>query len=77
MGTLRSADAAALERWPVTFGGIHPIVLGLLLAPRPLTRGWPVPVGMLPIMGLTIALMTWVVMPRLKLTAQLGPWLRR
>jgi antibiotic biosynthesis monooxygenase (ABM) superfamily enzyme len=40
-----------------------------------LTGGIPVPVAMLVTMGLTIPLMTWVVMP--VLTTRLGPWLRR
>jgi antibiotic biosynthesis monooxygenase (ABM) superfamily enzyme len=34
-----------------------------------------VPLAMLVTMGLTIPLMTWVVMPAL--TTRLGPWLRR
>lgn len=38
---------------------------------RPLTGDWPLPVGMLLTMGLTIPLMTWFVMPAL--TTRLGP----
>lgn len=65
------------RRWKmavITLGAVYPIVLGLLTALRPLTGGWPLPVGMLLTMGLAIPLMTWVVMPAL--TTRLGPWLR-
>lgn len=72
------APPAPPRRWKmavITLGALYPIVLALLTALRPLTRGWSLPVVMLLTMGLTIPLMTWVVMPRL--TARLGPWLRR
>lgn len=72
------APPAPPRRWKmavITLGALYPIVLGLITALRPLTGGWPLPVGMLLTMGLTIPLMTWVVMPAL--TTRLGPWLRK
>jgi antibiotic biosynthesis monooxygenase (ABM) superfamily enzyme len=66
------------RRWKtalITFGALYPIVLGLTIALTALTGGIPVPLAMLVTMGLTIPLMTWVVMPAL--TTRLGPWLRR
>jgi antibiotic biosynthesis monooxygenase (ABM) superfamily enzyme len=72
------APPAPPRRWKmalITFGALYPIVLGLITALRELTGGWPLPLGMLLTMGLTIPLMTWVVMPQL--TTRLGPWLRR
>lgn len=66
------------RRWKIaviTLAVLYPIVLGLLTSLRPLTGGWPPPVGMLLVMALTIPLMTWVVMPWL--TTRLGPWLRK
>lgn len=66
------------RRWKmalITLGALYPIVLGLIFALNPLTGGWPLPAGMLLTMGLTIPLMTWVIMPWL--TIRLGPWLRK
>jgi uncharacterized protein len=59
----------------ITLAALYPIVLGLITALRGLTGGWPLPLAMLLTMGLTIPLMTWVVMPQL--TVRLGRWLRR
>ncbi|MGI8930352.1 MAG: antibiotic biosynthesis monooxygenase [Candidatus Limnocylindria bacterium] len=72
------APPAPPQRWKmavITLVALYPIVLGLLTGLRPLTGGWPLPVGMLLTMALTIPLMTWVVMPAL--TTRLGPWLRK
>lgn len=66
------------QRWKMallTFAALYPVVLGLGIALKPLTHTWPLPVGMLLTMGLTIPFMTWVLMPAL--TNKLGPWLRR
>ncbi|WP_153810376.1 antibiotic biosynthesis monooxygenase [Nocardia sp. SYP-A9097] len=66
------------KRWKMaalTLTVLYPVVLGLGMALKPLTHGWPLPLGMLLTMGLTIPFMTWVLMPAL--TTRLGPWLRR
>jgi len=66
------------RRWKmalITLCALYPMVLGLPIVLRPLTQDWPLPLGILLAMSLTIPLMTWVVMP--SLTARLGPWLRR
>lgn len=66
------------RRWKmalITLAGVYPIVLLLLTVLQPLTGGWPLALGMLLTMSLSMALMTWVVMPTL--TTRLGPWLRR
>lgn len=65
------------KRWKmavITLAALYPIVLGLSSALRPLVGGWPLPVALLLSLGLTIPLMTWVVMPAL--TTRLGSWLR-
>jgi len=59
----------------ITLCALYPMVLGLPIALRPLTRGWPLPLGILLTMSVTISLMTWFVMPTL--TTRLGSWLRR
>jgi len=66
------------RRWKmalITLSALYPIVLTLLTVSRPLTGGWPTPLALLLTTGLSIPLMTWVVMPAL--TKRLGSWLRR
>ncbi|MEV6770404.1 antibiotic biosynthesis monooxygenase [Nocardia sp. NPDC051030] len=66
------------KRWKMavlTLAALYPIVLGLGILLRPITHTWPLAVGMLLTMGLTIPFMTWVLMPAL--TNRLGSWLRR
>ncbi|MFQ6397434.1 antibiotic biosynthesis monooxygenase [Nocardia sp. KC 131] len=72
------APPAPPQRWKmalITFGVLYPVVLGLTVGLRPLTSGWPLPLGMALTMSVTIPIMTWIVMPAL--TARLGDWLRR
>jgi antibiotic biosynthesis monooxygenase (ABM) superfamily enzyme len=59
----------------VTFAALYPLLLALITELRRITSGLPVPLTMLLTLGLTIPLMTWLVMPLL--TVRLGPWLRR
>ncbi len=59
----------------ITFAALYPLLLALITVLRGLTGGWPAPLTMLLTLGLTIPLMTWVVMPLL--TVRLGPWLRQ
>ena len=59
----------------ITLAALYPSVSALIAVLRPLTGGWPLPVATLLTMGLTVPLMTWVVMPAL--TTWLGLWLRR
>jgi antibiotic biosynthesis monooxygenase (ABM) superfamily enzyme len=66
------------RRWKmalITFTALYPLVLALITVLRGVTGRWPLPLAMLLTMGLTIPLMTWLVMPFL--TTRLGPWLRR
>lgn len=66
------------QRWKmavITLGALYPLVLMLSTVLRPLIGAWPLPVGLLLSLALTVTLMTWVVMPML--TTRLGPWLRR
>lgn len=66
------------QRWKmalITLCALYPLVLGLPIALRPLTRDWPLPLAILLTMSVTISLMTWFVMPTL--TTRLGSWLRR
>jgi antibiotic biosynthesis monooxygenase (ABM) superfamily enzyme len=66
------------RRWKTavtTFGALYPLVLGLIVVVRELTGGVPLPLAILLTLGITIPLMTWVIMPAV--TARLGPWLRR
>lgn len=66
------------RRWKmalITLSALYPIVLTVLTVATPLTRGWPVPLALLLTTGVSIPLMTWVVMPFL--TRRLGGWLRR
>jgi uncharacterized protein len=72
------APPAPPRRWKmaaITLGTLYPIVLALSTVLRPLIHEWPLPVGLLLSLALTVSLMTWVVMPAL--TNRLGPWLRR
>ena len=71
------APPAPPRKWKmaaITLAALYPIVLGLVAALRPLTEDWPVGVGLLLTIGLSVSLMTWIVMPAL--TRRLGPWLR-
>lgn len=66
------------RRWKmalVTWSALYPIVLAVLLLSRPLSGGWAAPLTLLLTTGISIPVMTWVVMPFL--TTRLGPWLRR
>jgi len=66
------------RRWKmalITIAALYPIALAMILVLRALTGGWPLPLALLLTMGLTIPLMTWVIMPQL--TVRLGRWLRR
>lgn len=66
------------RRWKmalITLSALYPIVLTVLTASRPLTGGWPTPLALLLTTGVSIPLMTWVVMPFL--TRRIGAWLRR
>jgi antibiotic biosynthesis monooxygenase (ABM) superfamily enzyme len=72
------APPAPPRRWKmavVTFAALYPLLLALITELRRITSGLPVPLTMLLTLGLTIPLMTWLVMP--PLTVRLGPWLRR
>lgn len=72
------APPAPPRRWKmalITLAALYPIVLACITVLRELTGGWPLPLSMLVTMGLTIPLMTWVIMPFL--TIRLGRWLRR
>jgi len=65
------------KRWKmalITLCALYPLVLGVPIVLRPFTDGWPLPLGILLTMSVTIPLMTWVVMPTL--TRRLGSWLR-
>jgi uncharacterized protein len=59
----------------ITLVALYPIVLLLVRGLRPLTEDWQLEVGLLLTIGLSVPLMTWLVMPAL--TKRLGPWLRR
>src|SRR4051794_31592742 len=66
------------RRWKMavlTWTGLYPILVVLVTVLGPVTGRWPLPVALLLTTGLSIPLMTWVVMPAL--TTRLGPWLRR
>ena len=66
------------RRWKmavVTFAALYPLLLVLITVLRRIISGWPLPLTMLVTLGLTVPLMTWLVMPLL--TVRLGPWLRR
>jgi antibiotic biosynthesis monooxygenase (ABM) superfamily enzyme len=72
------APPAPPRRWKmavVTFAALYPLLLALITILRPVTGDWPVPLTLLVTLGLTIPLMTWLVMPLL--TVRLGTWLRR
>jgi uncharacterized protein len=65
------------KRWKMavlTLGALYPIVLVLSIVLRPVSHGWPLPAGLLLSLGLTIPVMTWLVMP--VLTTAAGSWLR-
>jgi uncharacterized protein len=66
------------RRWKmavITWGALYPVLLVLVTALLRVTAGWPIPLTLLLTTGLSVPLMTWVVMPAL--TGRLGPWLRR
>jgi uncharacterized protein len=72
------APPAPPRKWKmaaITFVALYPIVLVLVRGLRPLTENWQLEVGLLLTIGLSVPLMTWLVMPAL--TKRLGPWLRR
>jgi antibiotic biosynthesis monooxygenase (ABM) superfamily enzyme len=72
------APPAPPQRWKmavVTFVALYPLLLALITVLRRVTGAWPLPLAMLLTLGLTIPLMTWLIMPLL--TVRLGPWLRR
>jgi antibiotic biosynthesis monooxygenase (ABM) superfamily enzyme len=72
------APPAPPRRWKmaaITFAALYPLVLILVRALRPLTEDWPLEVGLLVTLGVSVTVMNWIVMPAL--TRQLGPWLRR
>ena len=72
------APPAPPRRWKmaaVTFAALYPLLLALITVLRRLTGGWPVPVTLLLTLGVTVPLMTWLIMPLL--TVRLGPWLRK
>lgn len=72
------APPAPPRRWKmalITIAALYPIVLATILVLAAVTGGWPLPLALLVTMGLTIPLMTWVIMPQL--TVRLGGWLRR
>jgi uncharacterized protein len=72
------APPAPPQKWKmaaITLAVLYPIVFGLVRGLRPLTEDWPLAAGLLLTIGLSVPLMTWVVMPAL--TKRLGPWLRR
>jgi antibiotic biosynthesis monooxygenase (ABM) superfamily enzyme len=72
------APPAPPRRWKmavVTFAALYPLLLALITVLRPVIGGWPAPLTLLVTLGLTIPLMTWLVMPLL--TVRLGAWLRQ
>jgi uncharacterized protein len=72
------APPAPPRKWKmaaITLAALYPIALGLVTVLRPVTEDWAVAAGLLLTIGLSVPLMTWIVMPAL--TRRLGPWLRR
>ena len=72
------APPAPPRRWKmalITLVALYPVVLMCVAALRAITGGWPLPLAMLVTLGVTVPLMTWVIMPLL--TVRLGVWLRR
>jgi antibiotic biosynthesis monooxygenase (ABM) superfamily enzyme len=72
------APPAPPQKWKmaaITLVALYPIVYGLVRGLRPITEDWPLAAGLLLTIGLSVPLMTWIVMPAL--TKRLGPWLRR
>jgi uncharacterized protein len=72
------APPAPPRKWKmavITLAALYPIVLLLVRGLRPLTEDWQLEVGLLLTIGLSVPLMTWVVMPAL--TKRLGSWLRQ
>jgi uncharacterized protein len=72
------APPAPPRKWKmaaITLAALYPIVVVLVRGLRPLTDDWQLEVGLLLTIGLSVPLMTWIVMPAL--TKQLGSWLRR
>jgi len=72
------APPAPPRRWKmavITFAALYPLLLVLITVLRRVIGGWPLPLTMVVTLGVTVPLMTWLVMPLL--TIRLGPWLRR
>jgi uncharacterized protein len=72
------APPAPPRRWKmaaITLAALYPLVLTLVRALRPITEDWPLEVGLLLTLGVSVTTMNWIVMPAL--TRRLGPWLRR
>jgi hypothetical protein len=57
----------------VTWATIFPLITLVVVATAPLVGGWPLVVRLAVTTGVTVPLMTWVVMPRV--TRLLGRWL--
>jgi uncharacterized protein len=57
----------------VTWVTIFPLITLVVVATAPLVGGWPLVVRLAVTTGVTVPLMTWVVMPRV--TRLLHPWL--
>src|SRR5262245_30755227 len=72
------APPAPPRRWKmaaVTFAALYPLLLVVITVVRVVSGGLPLPVALLLTLGLTVPVMTWLVMP--PLTVWLGSWLRR
>ena len=72
------APPAPPRRWKmavITFAALYPLLLVLITTLRRVIGTWPLPLTLLVTLGLTVPLMTWLVMPLL--TVRLGSWLRR
>lgn len=72
------ATPAPPRRWKmavVTLAALYPVLLTMISLLRLITSDWPFPLSLLLTLGLTVPLMTWLIMPQL--TVRLGAWLRR
>jgi antibiotic biosynthesis monooxygenase (ABM) superfamily enzyme len=57
----------------VTWATIFPLITGVVVATAPLLGGWPLVARLAVTTGVTVPLLTWVLMPRV--TRLLGRWL--